>query len=132
MLTQFAAERLAILERHEAGARVVSHYDFNNAYQYIISREETQLGWLQTALAEYAAPLPPPAATKAGRIRLKPAAMSARMRMVIEQAACRSGVVSREDFRLWGFTEAEIDTHALPAYRQAVASRPSLEQLLAV
>jgi len=57
-LTEFAADRLALLERHEAGARVVSHYDFNNAYQYIISREETQLGWLQSALAELGAALP--------------------------------------------------------------------------
>jgi hypothetical protein len=62
ILTEFAADRLALLERHEASARVVSHYDFNNAYQYVISREETQLGWLQTALAEYGAPLPPPSA----------------------------------------------------------------------
>jgi hypothetical protein len=62
ILTQFAADRLALLERHEAGARVVSHYDFNNAYQYVIGREEVQLGWLQTALAEYGAALPPPSA----------------------------------------------------------------------
>ncbi len=58
ILTEFAAERVALLERHEAGARVVSHYDFNNAYQYVINREEMQLGWLQAALAEYSAPLP--------------------------------------------------------------------------
>ena len=62
ILTELAAERLALLERHEAGARAVSHYDFNNAYQYVISREETQLGWLQAALAEYGAPLRPPSA----------------------------------------------------------------------
>ncbi|MBI3049409.1 MAG: hypothetical protein HYY76_13975 [Acidobacteria bacterium] len=62
ILTEFAAERLALLERHEAGARAVSHYDFNNAYQYVINREETQLGWLQTTLAEYGAPLPPASA----------------------------------------------------------------------
>lgn len=62
ILTEFAAERLALLERHEAGARAVSHYDFNNAYQHVISREETQLGWLQAALAEFGVPLPPPAA----------------------------------------------------------------------
>ena len=58
-LAEFAADRLALLERHEAGARVVSHYDFNNAYQYVISREETQLSWLQSALAELGAALPP-------------------------------------------------------------------------
>jgi hypothetical protein len=62
-LTRAAAERLAILQRHEAGARVVGHYDFNNTYQYIISREETHLQWLQNALAEFGAPLPPAAST---------------------------------------------------------------------
>ena len=65
LLEQFAAERVALLERHEAGARLVSHYDFNNAYQYVISREETHLQWLQTALAEFGAPLPPPSGTLA-------------------------------------------------------------------
>ena len=63
LLTDFAAERLAILQRHEAGARVVSHYDFNNTYQYVISREETHVSWLQNALAEFGAALPPPSAT---------------------------------------------------------------------
>ncbi|MDA1185010.1 MAG: hypothetical protein O2930_10255 [Acidobacteria bacterium] len=62
-LTDFTADRLALLQRHEAGARVVSHYDFNNAYQYVISREETQIGWLQSALAELGASLPPPSRT---------------------------------------------------------------------
>ena len=63
ILTEFAADRLALLERHEAGARAVSHYDFNNAYQYVINREETQLAWLQAALAERGAALPPPSST---------------------------------------------------------------------
>jgi len=62
ILTEIAAERLALLQRHEAGARVVSHYDFNNTYQYIINREETHLQWLQSALAEFDAPLPPASA----------------------------------------------------------------------
>ena len=60
-LSEVAAERLALLQRHEAGARVMGHYDFNNTYQYIISREETHLQWLQNALAEFGAPLPGPA-----------------------------------------------------------------------
>jgi hypothetical protein len=57
-LTDFAAERLALLQRHEAAARVVGHYDFNNTYQYVIAREETHLSWLQSALAELGAPVP--------------------------------------------------------------------------
>ncbi len=63
ILTEFAADRVALLERHEAGARAVSHYDFNNAYQYVINREEMQLPWLQTALADFGAALPPPSST---------------------------------------------------------------------
>src|ERR1041385_8501661 len=51
LLADFAAERVALIERHEASARAVSHYDFNNAYQYVINREETHLSWLQHALA---------------------------------------------------------------------------------
>jgi hypothetical protein len=63
LLTEFAAGRLALLQRHEAGARVVSHYDFNNTYQYVINREETHVAWLQTALAEFGAALPAPSST---------------------------------------------------------------------
>ena len=62
LLTDFAAERLAIIQRHEASARVVSHYDFNNTYQYVIAREETHLGWVQNALAEFGVALPGPSA----------------------------------------------------------------------
>jgi hypothetical protein len=57
-LTDVAGERLALLQRHEASARVVGHYDFNNTYQYVVAREETHLSWLQTALAELGAALP--------------------------------------------------------------------------
>jgi hypothetical protein len=57
-LTDFAAERLALLQRHEAAARVVGHYDFNNTYQYVIAREETHLSWLQSALEELGVTLP--------------------------------------------------------------------------
>ena len=77
LLTEFAAGRVALIERHEASARTVSHYDFNNTYQYVINREETQLSWLQNALAEYGAVVPPagadalpapPAPTRGGTI----------------------------------------------------------------
>jgi hypothetical protein len=61
-LSEFAADRLALLLRHEAGARAVSHYDFNNTYQNVINREETHLTWMRNALAEFDAPFPAPAA----------------------------------------------------------------------
>jgi hypothetical protein len=62
VLTDIAAERVGLLQRHEAAARVVSHYDFNNTYQYVISREETHVQWLQSALAEFGVAVPAPAA----------------------------------------------------------------------
>ena len=65
LLIEFAAERLALLQRHEAAARVVSHYDFNNTYQYVISREETHVSWLQAALAEFGQALPAPSSALA-------------------------------------------------------------------
>ncbi len=84
LLSGFAAERLALLQRHEAGARSVAHYDFNNTYQYVIAREETHLTWLQNALAELDAPLPAPApalavpqAPKPGRRKAEPGAYRA-------------------------------------------------------
>jgi len=64
LLTAFAGDRLALIQRHEAGARVVSHYDFNNAYQYVIAREETHLEWLRSALEEGGIKDLPPAATE--------------------------------------------------------------------
>ncbi len=58
ILSPFTAERLALLDRHVAGAQVVSHYDFNNTYQYVVNREETHITWLQSALTEAGAPVP--------------------------------------------------------------------------
>ena len=58
LLTAITADRVALIQRHEAGARAVSHYDFNNAYQYVIAREETHLSWLRAALEELSAPMP--------------------------------------------------------------------------
>src|SRR5262249_43584477 len=52
VLEEFYAEKLAALLRHQAGARLVSQYDFNNTYQYIINREDTQLSWIGNAIEE--------------------------------------------------------------------------------
>jgi hypothetical protein len=58
LLSALAGDRLTLLARHEAAARVVAHYDFNNTYQYVIAREDTHLAWLSEALADCAATLP--------------------------------------------------------------------------
>jgi Mn-containing catalase len=58
LIRDFYLERVAQLMRHEDVALFVTDYDINNAYQYIIAREQTHLSWLQHALLDLGAPLP--------------------------------------------------------------------------
>jgi hypothetical protein len=67
LLQELHREKLALYRRHEAGARQVSSYEFNNTYQYILNREDVQLSWLRAAIEEMgaqpdepSAPLPVP------------------------------------------------------------------------
>lgn len=52
VLREFHRDKLALRQRHVAVAREVAGYAFNNAYQYVISREDTHLAWLEAAIAE--------------------------------------------------------------------------------
>jgi hypothetical protein len=58
LLGDFAVEKVGLKRRHEAGARVVADYDFNNTYQYVINREEAHLDWLRRALVSLGGSLP--------------------------------------------------------------------------
>ena len=58
LIRDFYLERLALLMQHESVARHVSDYDMNNAYQYVIAREETHVSWLQHALLDVGVALP--------------------------------------------------------------------------
>jgi hypothetical protein len=60
LLQEFSRDKLALRERHIAGAARISNYDFNNTYQYVINREDMQVGWLRDALAELGSSLPDP------------------------------------------------------------------------
>jgi len=51
-LREFHRDKLGMLRRHQASARLVSDYDFNNTYQNIIGREDVHLSWLEAAIAE--------------------------------------------------------------------------------
>ena len=52
LLQEFHREKLGMLLRHQAGARFIGQYDVNNAYQYIINRDDVQLSWIETAINE--------------------------------------------------------------------------------
>jgi Mn-containing catalase len=58
LIREFLLERTSLLMRHEDVAAQVPDYDINNAYQYIIAREQTHLSWLQHALLDLGATLP--------------------------------------------------------------------------
>jgi hypothetical protein len=58
LLQEFYRDKVAIRDRHIAGAQRVSHYNFNNTYQYVINREDTQVAWLRSALEELGADIP--------------------------------------------------------------------------
>jgi len=52
LLQEFYRDRLVMYRRHVAAARHVSHYDYNNTYQYVINREDVQLAWLRDAILD--------------------------------------------------------------------------------
>ncbi|MEW6319856.1 MAG: hypothetical protein AB1635_02080 [Acidobacteriota bacterium] len=58
LIREFYLERVALLMRHENTATIVTPYDINNAYQYVIAREETHLSWLQHALVDLGTEIP--------------------------------------------------------------------------
>ena len=52
-LREFYREKSALRARHVAAARLVTDYDFNNAYQYVINREDVHLTWLHDAVKDH-------------------------------------------------------------------------------
>lgn len=52
VLQDFYRDKLAMRLHHEVAATAVSTYTANNAYQYVIAREEMQLGWIRLALEQ--------------------------------------------------------------------------------
>ncbi len=55
-------DKAALRCRHEAVARIVGQYDANNAYQYVIAREDQHLRWLADAIVDLGGAVPDPAA----------------------------------------------------------------------
>jgi hypothetical protein len=52
LLRECYRDKAALRQRHVAAARLVTDYDFNNTYQYVINREEIQLQWLRDAIED--------------------------------------------------------------------------------
>ena len=52
LLQEFYRDKLGAMLTHQANARLVETYDLNNAYQYIVNRDEFHLSWVSTAIAD--------------------------------------------------------------------------------
>ncbi len=106
VLREFHREKLAMRERHVAVARHVSAYAANNAYQYVIAREDTHLNWLEAALADAGVTpdeVPPPVLPPLGRKdTVRP--------LVEEDARAADEFVSRWRPRLGDMTHARHRT----------------------
>ena len=58
LLQDFYRDRLALMNRHVEGARIVADYEFNNAYQYVIAREEVHVSWVRAAVEDLGGQVP--------------------------------------------------------------------------
>jgi hypothetical protein len=52
LLRRFHKHKLTLLRQHEAAARHVTDYDFNNTYQYVIAREEMHESWIADSILD--------------------------------------------------------------------------------
>jgi hypothetical protein len=58
LLQEFYADVLTSLLRHQRAAQVVTQYDANNTYQYIINRQDAHLAWVGKAIEELGGAVP--------------------------------------------------------------------------
>jgi hypothetical protein len=58
LLQDFYRDKLKMYLRHQSGARLVTQYDANNTYQYIINRDDVQLTWVAKAIEELGGRVP--------------------------------------------------------------------------
>jgi hypothetical protein len=52
LIREFHRDKLEGRQRHVSAARVVTDYNFNNTYQYVIAREDMHLRWLADAVTD--------------------------------------------------------------------------------
>jgi hypothetical protein len=104
LIREFYLERVALLQRHEGVARHVPGYDANNAYQYLIAREQTHLSWLQHALLDLGAAIPPDPPPPA--VQVSGTGESAARQLAAEDARFAGAFVERWSTRVDEVTHA--------------------------
>ena len=66
LLQEFYRDKLTMLLRHQAGARLIRQYDVNNTYQYVVNRDDAQLSWVAKAIEDLGGTIPIAAETDRG------------------------------------------------------------------
>ena len=64
LLREFYRDKAAMRNRHVSAARLVTHYDYNNTYQYVIAREDMHVRWLADAILDLKGQLDEPGANE--------------------------------------------------------------------
>jgi hypothetical protein len=104
-LQEFYRDKLAALLSHQAAARLIGQYDFNNTYQYIVNREETQLSWLGAAIVGMGGSVE----DQAEPVREASGQSTARMNALFEEdARTAQGFVDRWRPRVEAMTAATV------------------------
>ena len=128
LLQEFHREKLEMMFRHKAGAESIAQYDVNNTYQYIVNRDEVQLSWLETAIAE----LGGVAATQSGPERRIEGQRAAAARHVLEEDARDSqAFVDRWRSRVQGMANARHAKMLQLVLGEALEQKRFFEQALA-
>jgi hypothetical protein len=105
LLREFYREKSAMRQRHVAAARFVVDYDFNNAYQYVINREDVHLTWVHDAIKDHggtAEDAPEPSIEAAGKKE------DAQARVIREDRDGAQAFVDRWRDRVEGMTNARL------------------------
>jgi hypothetical protein len=129
LLAECYTDRLALLQRHVASAVHVGDYDVNNAYQYIVAREETHVYWLHRALLDVGAAVPgapsPPAVAKAAIAELAAADGRANAAFVDKWALRVRGVSHARHRKMLEVVIGEVQEHRR-LFEQAAGGRTDI------
>lgn len=134
LFQELHADKRALHRRHEDGARVVSSYEINNAYQYVLNRENDHLSWLRSAIEEFdaepggpATPLPVPTAPRGGSAAAAVIEDDVRLsRAFLDRWAPRVAAVPRGRHRLMLDLLLGETREQLRSFEQAAAGRDDL------
>ena len=128
-LRDFYREKSALRQRHVAAARLVTDYDFNNAYQYVINREDVHLTWLHDAVKDHGGT--PEDAPGAARSRPRATRQAAQQRLFTADRDQAQAFVDRWRDRVEQLTNARLRTMLRLVLGETLEQKRFFDQALA-